>query len=326
MFANRIAMGRGLLPPRFRWVPFDDALMYPLNNDGLKAENPDRRFFFEREEILLGRYLKNLGLNTTPSTLDEYLKTVITPTLERQKQAGAVAIKFEMAYLRSLEVQKVDAASAARAYASLHSRPLTSADTSDYQFLQDYLLSYLAREGGRLQLALHFHTGFGCGSYFKLAGANPLLLESLFDDPDLRKTNFVILHGGWPWTKETSFLLTKPNVYTDTSEQAWLLPTHALAPILRQWLELAPEKVLFGTDLYGADEPIGSEGGTPAVAVGWEEIGWITSHRVRDALAMALSGMLRDGEITRARAEEIARMVLNGNARKLYGLGPAQGH
>ena len=30
--ANRVALGRGLQPPRFRWVPFDDALMYPLKN------------------------------------------------------------------------------------------------------------------------------------------------------------------------------------------------------------------------------------------------------------------------------------------------------
>ncbi len=30
--ANRIVMGRGLQSPRFRWVPFDDALMYPAQN------------------------------------------------------------------------------------------------------------------------------------------------------------------------------------------------------------------------------------------------------------------------------------------------------
>ena len=28
--ANRVAMGRGLQPPRFRWVPFVDALLFPL--------------------------------------------------------------------------------------------------------------------------------------------------------------------------------------------------------------------------------------------------------------------------------------------------------
>ena len=48
MLANRIAMGRGLNPPRFRWVPFDDALMSPLNPDSL-ADNPDKKAFYEQE-------------------------------------------------------------------------------------------------------------------------------------------------------------------------------------------------------------------------------------------------------------------------------------
>ena len=34
---------------------------------------------------------------------------------------------------------------------------------------------------------------------------------------------------------------------------------------------------------------------------------------------MALTGMMDDGEITRAKALDIARMVLRGNALKLYG-------
>ncbi|MBV8207871.1 MAG: amidohydrolase family protein [Acidobacteria bacterium] len=322
MFANRINMGRGLTAPRFRWVPYDDALMYPLNNDGLKAENPDRRFFFGREETILKSYIQQSGLSAVPDTLDGYLKQVVTPTLERQKHAGAVAIKFEMAYLRSLEVRRVDEAAAARAYESLHSRSLTGADTPAYQELQDYILAYLAGEAGRLGLALHFHTGFGCGSYFKLAGANPLLLEELLDNPELRKTTFVLIHGGWPWSGEMATLLTKPNVYTDTSEQSWLLPAATFAPVLRLLLEFAPEKVMFGTDLYGADEPIGAEGGNPGVSVGWEDVGWIAGRRVRNALAMALSGMVRDGEVTPARAREIASLVLNGNASKLYGLIP----
>ena len=40
MLANRVAMGRGLVIPRFRWVPFVDALMYPLNNGTLASQNP----------------------------------------------------------------------------------------------------------------------------------------------------------------------------------------------------------------------------------------------------------------------------------------------
>ena len=51
-----------------------------------------------------------------------------------------------------------------------------------------------------------------------------------------------------------------------------------------------------------------------------EESGWMAARAGRRALALALTGMLRSGEITRARASELARMVLRDNARALYGL------
>ena len=40
----------------------------------------------------------------------------------------------------------------------------------------------------------------------------------------------------------------------------------------------------------------------------------------REALGIALTGMMRDGEVSRVRAQELARMVLRENARRLYGL------
>jgi chemotaxis response regulator CheB len=40
----------------------------------------------------------------------------------------------------------------------------------------------------------------------------------------------------------------------------------------------------------------------------------------RQALAIALTGMMRDGEISRARAVELARIVLRENAKKLCGI------
>jgi hypothetical protein len=70
-----------------------------------------------------------------------------------------------------------------------------------------------------------------------------------------------------------------------------------------------PEKVLFATDAY----PYSSE-------MGWEEGGWIAARAGRQALAIALTEMLRGGEITRERASQLARMVLRDNARALYGL------
>jgi hypothetical protein len=83
--ANRVALGRGLTSPRFRWVPFDDALLFPLNNQSLAAETPDRKIFFAREETLLARYRQQVGAATLPATLADYTSRVVTPELERQK-------------------------------------------------------------------------------------------------------------------------------------------------------------------------------------------------------------------------------------------------
>jgi uncharacterized protein len=304
--ANRVALGRGLKEPRYRWVPFDDALLFPLNNDGLAAETPDRKFFFGRENMLLVRYRRELGIAAMPATLAEYTSGVVTPELERQKQEGAVAIKFEAAYLRSLDFEPASDQDAAAIYAK-YVRAGSPA-REEYKRLQDYLFRYIAMEAGRLGMAVHIHTGAGCGGYFFLQGSNPLLLESVLNDSRLRKTTFVLLHGGaGPFTREVSFLLMKPNVYTDFSEQTWLESPRRLAEVLRDWLEWYPEKVLFGTDLYPGSS-----------AYDWEEIGWQTTETARQALGIALTGMLQDGGISLPRANEIARMVLRENALKLY--------
>ncbi|HEV2386610.1 MAG TPA: amidohydrolase family protein [Candidatus Acidoferrales bacterium] len=305
--ANRVALGRGLAPPRFRWVPFEDALLFPLDNRQLAAETPDRKFFFSREDWLLRRYLKALNRGAMPRTLGQYLSLVVTPTLEAHKRQGAVALKFEAAYLRSLDFEPAERARAEQVYARYSRGGVPSA--GDYKILQDFLFRYIGSEAGRLRLPVHVHTGFGCGGYFQMSGANPLLLESALDDPALRRTNFVLLHGGaGPYTKAVAALLSKPNVYTDISEQTWLLPTRQLSRVIRYLLEWYPEKVLFGTDLSP---------GTPEVD--WEEIGWQTSESAREALALALTGMVSDNEISRDRALEVARMVLRGNAIELYG-------
>jgi len=304
MLANRVEMGPSIQPPRFRWVPYADALMFPLDNSRIAAQTPDRKLFFPLEDVLRARYLEAVGLKAPPATLAEYLARVVTPTLERQKQGGAVAEKFEAAYLRSLAFDRVDRAMADRIYAAKG-----TPSNADYKALQDYLFRYLAAECGRLGMAVHIHTMTGAGSYFDIAGANPLNLESVLEDQSLRKTRFVMIHGGWPFTHEMSALLWRPNAYLDFSSQVWLLEPARMAAILREWLENVPEKVMFGTDAY----PFSNE-------LGWEELGWIAARNGREALARALTGMLRDGEITRQRASELARMVLRDNARVLYGL------
>ncbi len=311
MFANRVAMGRGLNAPRFRWVPFDDALMSPLPADAV-ADTPDKKVFYGQETKILKTYVAQAGLGSLPGSLDDYVAKVITPTLEAQKKAGAPAIKFEAAYLRPLSFGRPqgteEQSEARRIYARYAKGDLAS--RAEVLQVQNFLFRTIAREAGRLGMAVHIHTGQGCGNYFDMAGSRPTELESVLDDPSLRKTNFVLLHGGaGPYTQEVAVLLSKPNVYADFSEQDALIPSRPLSAVIREWLEWYPEKVLYGTDLAP---------GPPAQD--WDVIGYSTNRTARQALAIALTGMVNDKEITRARASELARMVLRGNAIKLYGL------
>lgn len=311
MFANRVAMGRGLNAPRFLWVPFDDALMTPLAADSV-ADTPDKKVFYGQEAKLLKTYMSQAGVSALPDTLDEYVGKVITPTLEAQKKAGAPAIKFEAAYLRPLNFGHTpgaeEQADTRRIYGRYAKGDLAS--RAEVLQVQNFLFRTIAREAGRLGMAVHIHTGQGCGNYFDLAGSRPTQLESVLDDPSLRKTNFVLLHGGaGPYTHEVAALLAKPNVYTDFSEQDALLPARPLSAVIREWLEWYPEKVLYGTDL--APGPPEQD---------WDVIGYSTNRTARQALAIALTGMMNDKEITRAQALNLARMVLRENAIKLYGL------
>ena len=307
MLANRVAMGEGVQPPHFLWVPYDDALLFPLNNKGLAAATPDRAQFFALEDKLRSRYLRESGVEGLPKTLKEYLRRVVTPTLERQKAGGAVAVKFEVAYLRGFDFEDVPQAEADSAYFGLGNGEVPK--PVEYKKLQDFLFRYIAGECGRLGMAVHLHGMSGGGRYFSIAGVNPLLLEPLLNDERLKATNFVLLHGGWPYVREAGAMLQKPNFYLDMSQQALIFPAHALAGWLREWMETYPDKVLFGTDGY----PF-------SAAMGWEEAEWLAARNERHALGIALTGMERDGEVTPTRAAELARMVLRGNAEALYGL------
>ncbi len=305
VLANRLEMAPQLDARHFKWVPYDDALLFPLNNDAEKAISPDRKVLFGAEEDHLKAYLGAQGLQSLPPTLDEYLDKVVAPTLQAQKKAGAVAIKFEVAYLRPLNFEAASKADAARIYAQ-HMKGGVPFN-AEYKVLQDYLFHYVAAKAGELGLAVHIHTGMGCGEYFETSGSDPMLLESVLNDPSLRKTNFVMLHGGTPFERHNAALIAKPNVWVDTSVLELFYSPAELARILRPWLEVMPEHVIFGTD----SGPFGP-------GFGWEETAWVGSRNARKALGIVLTQMMQDGVVNRARAKEIAEDVLRKNAAELY--------
>jgi predicted TIM-barrel fold metal-dependent hydrolase len=308
MMSNRVAMGAGLASPRFRWVAFADPLMFPLDVSGEAARTPDTRSLYPREAKLLQRYLRDLSLRELPATLGDYVRVVVAGTLARQRAAGAAGIKFEAAYLRPLDFQDPSEETASRVYARYVRGGVPM--PAEYKALEDYLFRAIAREAGRQKLPIQVHTLETFGGFYSPRGSAPHLLEPVFNDSTLRDAKFVVIHGGWPLVGETQSQLSKPNVYTDISMMDVMLSPTVLAGVLRQWLGEWPDKVLFGTDAF--------DGGAEQ---GWEQVAWVGSNTARRALAIALTGMMRDGEIGRERAHALARMVLRENAAAVYGLG-----
>jgi predicted TIM-barrel fold metal-dependent hydrolase len=251
--------------------------------------------------------MREVNVPALPATLADYVHTVVSPTLAREHANGAVGIKFEAAYLRPLDFDDADSAAAAKIYAKYaHGGVPTHAE---YKTVEDYLFRAIAREAGAQKLPVQIHVLETFGGFYATHGSAPHLLEPAFNDSTLRGTKFVIVHGGWPLVGETQALLSKPNVYADISMMDNILSPTVLAGVLRQWLGEWPDKVLFGTDAF--------DGGAEQ---GWEQIAWVASTTARRGLAISLSGMMRDGDVTRDRAESLARMVLHDNAAAVYGL------
>ena len=87
MFANRVTLGPGLPSPRFLWVPFDDAVMYPLSNAAL-IHNSDQQAFFDDEERLLKRYYADGSrVRLQPARLGRLRRWPSTPASAADRRA-----------------------------------------------------------------------------------------------------------------------------------------------------------------------------------------------------------------------------------------------
>ena len=226
MVANRIAMGPGLAPPRFRWVSYVDALLLPLSTAAEREATPDYRVLYPLEDKLLHRYLDDLHVANAAGDARRL------PARRRDADAGT----SETGRRHRGQVRgRVPARARLRRCVARGRRPDLCAATSaggvpshaDYKTLQDFLFRYIAREAGRLGMAVHIHSFEGAGGFYRAAGSDPLLLEPALNDSTLRGTNFVILHGGGNFAAHTGALFWKPNVYTDISFMAVDYPPYA---------------------------------------------------------------------------------------------------
>ena len=303
--ANRVALASYLDPKRFHWVFFVDSFLFPFDNHNLAAKNADMSVYIPLQEKVLRRYMKQENVIGLPADLTGYEAFVGQMLADNQKRGG-VAMKFEAAYFRTLYFGDPPREKAEAIYAQFRAGGVPSEE--DYRTFQDHVFRVLIDQAGKLKLPVHFHSAVGIGDYFSLPNGNPLNLENVLRDPRYGNVKFVLIHGGYPYTLDMIWLTAAKNVYTDSSLMGYYVYPSELKNILKQWISLYPEKIMFGSDAFPFND-----------AVGAEETFWVAARSARTAVAAALAELVAEGAFTEEKALELARLYLHDNAAKLYG-------
>jgi predicted TIM-barrel fold metal-dependent hydrolase len=278
--------------------------MWPFDNKGETARNPDEQVYIPLQEKMLHRWMKQENVDKLPADFAAYL-SFVTRTLEDNQKKGGIAMKFEVAYFRSAKFGDPTREQAEDVYLRFVNGGIPS--EQEYRTFQDYIFRYLVREGGRLHLPVHIHSAVGIGDYFNLSEGNIFNLENILRDPRYSNTIFVMIHGGYPYEREAIWLAAAKNVYLDSSLMEILMYPSEFKHSIKQWLETFPDKITFGTDSFPYNETLGAE-----------ESYWLGVQSARTGLAAALAEMISEGEVSEAQALQMARGYLHDNAVSIY--------
>ncbi len=243
-------------------------------------------------------------------TLDDLI-SAFDAELADLRARGVVGLKSIIAYRGGLDVREHTRDAVEQAFVRAravvaqqrHIRLAGPADTPLLHFFIYRALEHTARQG----LPIQFHTGFGDPD-LDLLTSNPLLLRPLIEACQqqalYRGARIVLLHAGYPYTRQAAYLASVyAHVYVDVSLAipflAGLMPT-----IWRELLALAPATKI----LYGADGSV------------IPEHAWLGALLGRRALGAVLGELVDFGALSTSEALDSAEHILNGVAMVLYGL------
>ncbi|HKY55854.1 MAG TPA: amidohydrolase family protein [Anaerolineales bacterium] len=213
----------------------------PLINfdEWIHADKPDRR---EQIAAKVGGQAR---------TLNEYL-AALDLAFEQTRARNAFGVKSLLAYRRPLNYAQPDRSE----IEPLFGKPnLTEQET---HAVEDFLMHEVAERAGRFQFPYQIHVGYGSWQSNITAGANPLLLNLLIESH--RYTQFVLLHGGYPFIGEMATLAKNhPNVFIETGWLAYIAPA-AYRRAVGEWLDSVPmNKILaFGADCLHIEQTLGA--------------------------------------------------------------------
>ncbi|CAN5468526.1 amidohydrolase family protein [soil metagenome] len=239
----------------------------------------------------------------TAEAVEEEFRQRLNATALREKRI--VSLKSIIAYRTGLDIVPTPRAEAYSSFTAL--KEMATADgairINDKCFL-DYFLAIALAWSNEERFPFQFHTGFGDPTVFLRTG-NPIMLRWAFENPAYANVPFVLLHAGWPYVREASYLAS---VYSNVFVDAGLAIPFAASefPVVwQQLLSLAPtNKILWSSDGFVLPEHC-----------------WFAAVQGRKSLGVALEALVQLNAIGDDDVLPIASAILRDNATQLYRVG-----
>lgn len=233
----------------------------------------------------------------------EELMAELTKSIRKAIADGFVALKCHLCEHYTMAVRTVSDEDAARAFIAIPKDDRKACE--DIYFAMFRHILFLCQE---LNVPIHIHTGstgFNRKSACYMPEMDPfLLVPFIVSDPQYVKTKIVLLHQGYPYTRNAALMAYSfPNIYVDMS---WVLPwaSSIFCTCIEDVLSTAPHtKIFFGSGQHGIPE-----------------IAWAAAKVAKSCLAGVLDKMVSLNLMAPSQAEETAKMLLYKNAKALYNI------
>jgi len=238
---------------------------------------------------------------TAIHSLDDLVKAMRT-VLERHIASGAVGVKNALAYVRTLQYDKVTRHEAEVSFNRIARHLGEGLSLAEAKPLQDYMMHQVIQAAIEAGLPLQIHTGLQEGNENIITNANPTHLINLF--VEYREAKFDLLHGGYPYVHEWATLAKNfANVYADLT---WLpiISPEMSRRLLHELIETVPGNKItaFGGDSFTVEMAYGH------------------ACMARQVVARVLSEKVAEGYLDEDEAIGLARKMLRDNPAALFKL------
>ena len=237
------------------------------------------------------------------TSLDEFLEAVFI-VLGKGKARGAVGLKDQSAYSRSLSYDVVPRDDAERLFNRLLADPRNALGWPEAKPLDDFLFHQYMRFARDLDMPVQLHTGHMAGIWNRVDKADAGLLTSVLELH--QGVRFDLFHGNWPEMGPLLFLgKNYPNVALDLCWLQIIDPLYA-EELLRRAVVTIPHTKIHG---FGGDYVDAPEYSAAHLTI------------ARAVIASALTDLVERGWLDEAQAVRIAADWLFNNPNRFFGLG-----